>query len=123
MVICHNLDKWNLRTVCRDLDVSYTNGVNFGNQSVQSFSLFEGDGSTPHNFLTSSGGISIKTNLSGSFLEGSHLTSSVKFQDQYQNIGSGSIRVDIKGNSAHCGSFTNNSTFLNSNEAKTKTNY
>ena len=43
--------KWNKNV---DLDVSYTNGVNFGNQSVQSFSLFEGDGSTPHNFLTSS---------------------------------------------------------------------
>ena len=104
-----------------DLDVSYTNGANFGNQSVQSFSLFESDGSTPHNFLTSSaaGGISIKANISASsFVEGSHLTSSVKFQDQYQNIGSGSIRVDIKGNSAPTASFTNNSTFLNSNEAR-----
>ena len=104
-----------------DLDVSYTNGSNFGNQSVQSFSLFESDGSTPHNFLTSSaaGGISIKSNISASsFVEGSHLTSSVKFQDQYQNIGSGSIRVDIKGNSAPTASFTNNSTFLNSNEAR-----
>ena len=104
-----------------DLDVTYTNGSNFGNQSVQSFSIFESGSSTPHNFLTSSaaGALTLKANLSGSnFKEGNSLTASVVFQDQYQNVGSGSILVSIKGNSAPTASFTNNSTFLNSNEAR-----
>ena len=104
-----------------DLDVTYTNGSNFGNQSVQSFSIFESGSSTPHQFITSSaaGALTLKTNLSGSnFKEGNSLTASVVFQDQYQNIGSGSILVSIKGNSAPTASFTNNTTFLNSNEAR-----
>jgi len=104
-----------------DLDVTYTNGANFGNQSVQAFSVFQSDKTTPHQFITSSaaGGLSLKSNLSGSnFKEGNSLTASIVFQDQYQNIGSGSILVSIKGNSAPTASFTDNSTFLNSNEAR-----
>ena len=38
----------------KDLSVSYTNGSNFGGQSVQSFSVFESDFTTPHQFITSS---------------------------------------------------------------------
>ena len=104
-----------------DLDVTYTNGSNFGNQSVQSFSVFESDKSTPHQFITSSaaGALKIKANISSSaFTAGFNMTGSVTFVDQYGNVGSGSITVGIKGNSAPTASFTNNTTFLNSNEAR-----
>ena len=104
-----------------DLSVSYTNGSNFGGQSVQTFTVFQSDKTTPHPFLTSSaeGGITIKSNISESVhTNGAQLTASVVFQDQYQNIGSGSIVVNIAGNSAPTASFTNNTTFLNSNEAR-----
>ena len=37
-----------------DLGVSYTNGSNYGGQSVQTFSIFESDKTTPHQFITSS---------------------------------------------------------------------
>tara|TARA_X000001036_G_scaffold418460_1_gene437340 strand:- start:122 stop:4177 length:4056 start_codon:yes stop_codon:yes gene_type:complete len=104
-----------------DLDVSYTNGSNYGGQSVQTFSVFESGSSTLHQFITSStaGALSLKSNISESaFTSGTNLTASVVFQDQYQNIGSGSIVVNVTKNTAPTSSFTNNSTFLNSNEAR-----
>ena len=104
-----------------DLSVSYTNGSNFGGQTVQGFSVFESDKTTPHQFITSSaaGALSIKANISSSvFTAGFNMTGSVTFVDQYGNVGSGSITVGIKGNSAPTASFTNNTTFLNSNEAR-----
>ena len=104
-----------------DLDVTYTNGSNFGNQSVQSFSVFESDFTTPHQFITSSaaGALKIKANISESaFTAGFSMTGSVTFVDQYDNVGSGSMTVGLATNSAPTASFTNNSTFLNSNEAR-----
>ena len=104
-----------------DLSVSYTNGSNFGGQSVQGFSVFESDFTTPHQFITSSaaGALKIKANISESaYTADFNMTGSVTFIDQYGNIGSGSITVGITGNSAPTASFTNNTTFLNSNEAR-----
>ena len=82
-----------------DLNVSYS--PNFGSAAVQSFTIFENDKSTPHQFITSSaaGALTIKSNLSGSaFKFGSTLTASVLYQDQYDNIGSGSISVSVTKN-------------------------
>ena len=71
----------------------------FGSPSAQAFSIFESDKTSPHQFITSSaaGGLSVKSNISGSgnIFGGSAMTASVVFQDQYQNVGSGSITVAL----------------------------
>ena len=93
-----------------DLSVSYS--PNYGSQVVQSF--------TSSNALidvNSSGNLSVGTNISGSGqLSGDTISSNITFVDQYGNIGSGSISVNVTTNNAPDITF-NNSSFLNTNQA------
>jgi hypothetical protein len=84
-----------------DLGVTYS--PQYNSAAVQGFSVFENDGSTPHQFVTSSavGALSIKANVSESaFTSGNSLTASVHYTDQYDNVGSGSITVNVRTNTA-----------------------
>ena len=93
-----------------DLSVSYS--PNYGSQVVQSF--------TSSNALidvNSSGNLSVGTNISGSGqLSGDTISSNITFVDQYGNIGSGSISVNVTTNNAPDITFSNSS-FLNTNQA------
>ena len=93
-----------------DLSVSYS--PNYGSQVVQSF--------TSSNALidvNSSGNLSVGTNISGSGeLSGDTISSNITFADQYGNIGSGSISVNVTTNNAPDITFSNSS-FLNTNQA------
>ena len=84
-----------------DLGVTYSPQHN--SAAVQSFSIFESNNSTAHQFLTASsaGALSIKSNISQSaFTSGTTLTGSAVFSDQYDNVGSGSFTVNIRTNNA-----------------------
>jgi hypothetical protein len=93
-----------------DLSVSYS--PNYGSQVVQSF--------TSSNALidvNSSGNLSVGTNISGSGqLSGDVISSNITFADQYGNIGSGSISVNVTTNNAPDITFSNSS-ILNTNQA------
>ena len=84
-----------------DLGVTYS--PQYNSAAVQGFSVFENDGSTPHQFVTSSaaGALSIKANVSQSaFVSGTSMTASVHYTDQFDNVGSGSITVNVRPNTA-----------------------
>ena len=64
---------------------------------VQDFKIFESN-SDLHQFITSSrnGGLSLKANISESgILQGSTITGSTRFEDQFGNVGSGSFSVNV----------------------------
>ena len=95
------------------LTVTYNN-AEFGSPAVTSFtssnSAFE---------IDDSGNVSLNFALSGSTTQsGDIVSSSITFQDQYGNLGSGSLRVDVTTNNAPVPAFTNNSVNLNSNLAR-----
>jgi hypothetical protein len=82
-----------------DLGVTYSPQYNLA--AVQSF--------TSSNALvgvTSTGAISIAQNVSGSYTSGQTFTSNITFRDQYNNIGSGSITINVASNSVPTASFT-----------------
>ena len=96
-------------------DVGATYSPQYNSAAAQYFEVNEADKTTPHQFITSSnaGGLSIKSNISGSGrVSGQTLTGSVEFQDQFGNIGSGSISVSIVTNNAPSISFTPSSVTL-----------
>lgn len=83
-----------------DLGVTYS--PNYGSQVVQSFTS-----SNAVIDITNAGGLSIKQNVSGAYTSGQTLTSNITFRDQYNNIGSGSITVNVTQNYAPTATFTN----------------
>ena len=95
-----------------DLSVSYS--PSYGSQAVQAF--------TSSNALiavNSNGNLTVGNNISGSGnVGGSTLSSTINFQDQYGNIGSGSITVNITDNAAPTISFSDTSGNHNTNLAR-----
>jgi hypothetical protein len=93
-----------------DLSVSYS--PNQGSQTCSEF--------TSSNALiavNSSGNLSVGSNISGSSeTSGDTITSNITFADQYGNVGSGSISVNVTTNNAPDIIF-NNSSRLNTNQA------
>jgi len=93
-----------------DLSVSYS--PNYGSQTCSEF--------TSSNALiavNSSGNLTVGSNISGSSeTSGDTINSNITFIDQYGNIGSGSIAVNVTTNNAPDIVF-NNSSFLNTNQA------
>lgn len=93
-----------------DLSVSYS--PNYGSQTCSEF--------TSSNALiavNSSGNLTVGSNISGSSeTSGDTITSNITFADQYGNIGSGSISVNVTTNNAPDIVFSNSS-LLNTNQA------
>ena len=93
-----------------DLSVSYS--PNYGSQTCSEF--------TSSNALiavNSSGNLTVGSNISGSSeTSGDTITSNITFADQYGNIGSGSISVNVTTNNAPDIIFSNSS-LLNTNQA------
>lgn len=72
-----------------DLGVSYS--PNYGSQVVQSFTS-----SNAQIAVTTAGALSLDQNISGSGTgSGDTITSDITFRDQYDNIGSGSITINV----------------------------
>ena len=77
-----------------DLGVSYS--PNYGTQAVSSFTS-----SNAAIVVNSNGNLNLGLNISGSTTgSGDTITSDITFQDQYNNIGSGSITVNVVANNA-----------------------
>ena len=77
-----------------DLGVSYS--PNYGTQTVSAFTS-----SNAAIVVDSNGGLTLGLHLSGSATgSGDTITSNITFQDQYNNIGSGSISVSVVANSS-----------------------
>ena len=92
------------------LTVSYS--PNHGTQAPQSFTS-----SNASIGVDNSGYLTIATNISGSSTgSGDTITSTISFTDQYGNVGSGSLTVNVFANQAPVGSFTQNSSIYNANE-------
>ena len=95
-------------------DLSVTYSPSYGSQAVQAF--------TSSNALVdvnASGNLTVGSNISGSGNEGgSSISSDITFQDQYGNVGSGSITVNITNNSAPDISFSDTSGNQNTNLAR-----
>ena len=84
-----------------DLGVTYS--PQYNSAAVQGFSVFESTSNVAHQFITSSaaGALSIKANVSQSaFVSGTSMTASVHYTDQFDNVGSGSITVNVRPNTA-----------------------
>lgn len=83
-----------------DLGVTYS--PTFNSAAVQSFTS-----SNAAIVINSSGNLTIGINLSGSATSsGATISSDITFRDQYDNIGSGSISVAVRPNSAPVASFS-----------------
>ena len=83
-----------------DLNVSYS--PQYNSAAVQSFTS-----SNAAIDVVSSGGLTIAVNISGSTTSsGDTITSDITFRDQYDNIGSGSITVNVVANNAPSATFT-----------------
>jgi hypothetical protein len=92
-----------------DLSVSYD--PSYGSPSVQSFTS-----SNAQIAVDSSGGLTTGFVLSGSgTASGDTITSDITYRDQYDNIGSGSITINVTTNNAPDITFTNTSANLNTN--------
>ena len=77
-----------------DLSVSYS--PNYGSAAVASFTS-----SNAAIAVTNAGALSLNLNLSGSSTSsGDTITSNITFRDQYDNVGSGSITVNVTENAA-----------------------
>lgn len=84
-----------------DLGVTYS--PQYNSAAVQSFTS-----SNAAIVVNNSGNLTIGQNVSGSSSgSGDSYTSNITFRDQYDNIGSGSITVNITANSSPAASFTN----------------
>lgn len=93
------------------LTVSYS--PNYGSQAVQSFTS-----SNAAVVIDNSGNISTNINISASISQsGDTLSSNITYRDQYDNIGSGSILINIFGNALPTGSFSDQTSNLTSSIA------
>ena len=85
-----------------DLNVSYA--PDYGSQVVQAFTSSNSDVVV----VDSSGGLTLGVHISGSTTgSGDTITSDITFQDQYGNVGSGSVTINVFANQAPTGTFTN----------------
>ena len=92
-----------------DLGVSYS--PSYGSPTVQSFTS-----SNSQVAVTSAGALTVAFNVSGSGTgSGDTITSDITFRDQYNNIGSGSITVNVATNNAPDISFSDTSANHNTN--------
>ena len=92
-----------------DLGVSYS--PSYGSPTVQSFTS-----SNSQVAVTSAGALTVAFNVSGSGTgSGGTITSDITFRDQYNNIGSGSITVNVATNNAPDISFSDTSANHNTN--------
>ena len=93
-----------------DVDVSWSPAYN--SPSLSSIS------SSNHRIVVdSSGGLTIAVPMSGSFVSGDTLTSTINWSDQYGNTDSDSITVNVAINNSPSASFTNTTGNYNTNEA------
>lgn len=91
------------------LTVSYTGS--FGAQSVQSFTS-----SNPAIVVSNNGNVTLAVNLSGSVTQsGATISSNITFQDQYGNIGSGSVTANVFANNAPIITFVSQSSYNTDN--------
>ena len=98
-----------------DIDITYS--PQYNSAAVQSFTS-----SNSAIAIDSSGGLTLNSNLSGSSTSsGDTITSTITYQDQFNNIGSSSINVSVALNSLPTASFTDQSSKLNTNLATTGT--
>jgi len=87
--------------VAADLGVSYS--PQYNSAAVQSFTS-----SNAAIAVNNSGNLTLAVNLSGSATSsGDTISSDITFRDQYDNVGSGSITVNVFGNSAPTATFAN----------------
>ena len=93
------------------LTVSYSGSD--GSPSVQSFTS-----SNASIDIDNSGNLTLASDISGSDTSsGDSISSTITFQDNYGNLGSGSLTVNVFANSHPSASFTNNSGVYNTNQA------
>jgi len=93
------------------LSVSYSGSD--GTPSVQSFTS-----SNAAIAIDNSGSLTLAVDISGSATSsGDTISSDITFSDNYGNIGSGSLTVNVFANSHPSASFTNNSSVYNTNQA------
>ena len=98
-----------------DLDITYS--PQFNSAAVQSFTS-----SNSAIAIDSSGGLTLNSNLSGSSTSsGDTISSTITYQDQFNNVGSSSISVSVALNSLPTASFTDQSSKLNTNLGKSGT--
>ncbi len=84
-----------------DLNVSYS--PNYGSQAVAAFTS-----SNSAIAVTNAGALTLAVNLSGSATgSGDSITSTITYRDQYDNIGSGSLTVNVFANQSPSATFTN----------------
>jgi hypothetical protein len=96
-----------------DLGVSYS--PTYNSAAVQSFTS-----SNAAIVVDSSGGLTLGLNLSGSATgSGATIASDITFRDQYNNIGSGSITINVAENQAPTAVFTDQSAKFETNFALT----
>tara|TARA_B100001093_G_scaffold67502_1_gene57575 strand:+ start:4962 stop:10319 length:5358 start_codon:yes stop_codon:yes gene_type:complete len=83
-----------------DLNVSYS--PNYGSQAVAAFTS-----SNTSIAVSNAGALTLAVNLSGSATSsGDSITSTITYRDQYDNIGSGSLTVNVFANQAPSATFT-----------------
>ena len=95
-------------------DIGVTYSPNYGSQAVNSFT-------SSNNLIAvdSSGNLTLGANLSGSGTgSGDSISSDITFRDQYDNIGSGSITINVTTNNAPDITFTDTTANLNTNLAR-----
>ena len=92
-------------------DINVTYSPQFNSAAVQSFTS-----SNSALVIDGLGGLTLNNNLSGSTTgSGTTITSTITYQDQYNNIGSSSINVSVALNSPPTASFTQQSPKFNTN--------
>ena len=85
-----------------DLNVSYS--PNYGSQTVQAFT----SSNAGVVVINNSGGLTLGVHISGSTTgSGDTISSDITFQDQYGNVGSGSVTINVFANQAPTATFTN----------------
>ena len=95
------------------MTVSYS--PDYGSQSVQGSSWTS---SNPAISINTSGQLSLALNISGSTTgSGDDIVSTIGFEDQYGNAGSGTVTVNVFANQAPTATFTNQTTKLNTDSA------
>ena len=92
-------------------DINVTYSPQYNSAAVQSFTS-----SNSAIAIDSSGGLTLSSNLSGSSTgSGDTISSTITYQDQFNNVGSSSINVSVALNSPPTASFTQQSPKFNTN--------
>ena len=96
-----------------DLGVTYS--PQYNSAAVASFTS-----SNEYVGVNSSGNLTVSSSISSSdaYFDGDTITSNITFRDQYDNIGSGSITINVTENFSPSGSYTATNANLNTNGAR-----